>query len=699
MPTLKLSDNSTIDVPDNTPDSVAADAVRQGEDAIAQTYQQHAADTGAPVTAGDKIYSATRAYPNSYLGGAMAWLDHNAGGNWMNRKIADPLNAATGDAGPTAMRMGTNALAGSYDLGASVYDVGKHYVAPSLGTAYDAPLVGQTIRSQIGAPELPAGASFLRRVLEGGASGAMGGGLASALSPSSYAKNIAGATVGTAGSEVGGQVGGEMGSLLGSLAGGVPYGKFAAKGVAPLVAHENAPAIYQAGQELGFVPSYRTLANTTGQRFGQAVGSLPIVGAPLEAANEATRSAIMQARDTAAGQISGTPLPPGGASPETIGSELVPGTQQAITNIKARQAAQWEPIHQAMEGQTVDVAPVVAATNRMLDANRTTPGNQGAVSSVASELASMAPGGANYSAARGPVPPLPQPTMEVPWSAVKDFRSGLKYQLGTGDLRVPDNLIADVKDATTAAMQRAAQGAGVGNQFDVASRNYAEMRPTLKTLQGVGGTPLGTTGDFQGAKPEGTAFTSVLGRNLQNPSAIEPFVNNMPSDYWRRAAGQFVSTLGNSKQGDFRPEHFYDQWKGISAPVQTQLVQSASGRPLDALHQLNNAATVAQNFSTPTSRHGLMSSLGAGAATGAVLGHAGMLGSTLLGGVGGALAPAAAAYGIARGLEAPTMKRAMASQPLGIANSIYSAMPRLGAISNQEYYDRLRMSPAAGGPR
>jgi hypothetical protein len=579
---------------------------------------------------------------------------------------------------------------------------------------------------------LPAGRSS-QALLSGGAAGAGAGAAGTAAgAPAAVAgwgqaardlttqtaRDLALTTTGTLASDVAGRMLGPTGSYLAGLvaSGSLPIRAGASAFFGPRSAHENAPAIMGAGQGYGaaptpeipnppnvtpgatpgtydFSPSFRALANPRAQRFSNWLESMPWAGGPLARSNEATAQFVQNQRGTAAEQLAGGPMPPGGATPESIGSQLIQGAREAVPVQQARRSALYDPINAAMTGQDVNFAPVQSAVNVMTALNRMPVSQTDAIRALVSDITSTAPGGANYDPARGPVPPLPQPTMDVPWTAGKEWLSGINRALGTGPLTSADakTRVADIKRATVQAMQNAAeaQSPGLGQQYRAAQQGYADIgRNVLNPLYRLSGQP-GAPGQF-GNVGEGSAYNWLRG-NLQSPSNIEPIATNLPPDYWNQARGQLISTLGNTPGGGFRPDIFARDWGRIGPQVQQQLTQGPGGMT-DAYRRLQSAATIGRNFNVPPSASGLVSAIGTGAAAKTGLDVAGQVAASPLprdtwyhGLVSRMVGPAAGALGVTRLMESPEMKGIMAGQARTpfIAQSVYQKMPRFAAMQEE----------------
>ena len=722
---VPLSDGETFaNIPDGANNDQINDLVNQAEARLATHYGKQAEAQNSPVTTPGHIYSATTTYPNSYMGAAMAWLDHNAGGNWMNRNIVQPTNEATdGAADAVAGSVGRieSNVPGIVDIPAAVYNTAKHYTP--LGTKYDAPYLTEGIRNEVGVPELDPGGGFWgQRALEGGTSALLGGGSSGGITelPSllEAARAYGGAGLSTALSDFGGMVGGEAGSLFGGLFGG-GAGEAGARKIfhtaGRVWGHPEAPQIAQDyDATVGGTPSSTTLSSPPGQRILKILGALPLVGSPIENANEETRAGIQRVRDESAAAIAG----PGGIPPritdESIGEPLVRGAQQGSVALKAKQNTAYNNINQIMEesGKEVDLAPAASAIEREQNLRPTTEKNVNTVRGLLGEATDFAPGGPMYDErTRGPTPPLPQSTLNVPWSVAKDVGTQLKNRVRAAaqqGLSIPDTMVAALKDSVNAAMARATQSAGLRGIYDKARTSYAEMKPILDRLYSVGGKPVGDTGSFEKTMGSGEAARNVLYANRQNSDALAPFADSstFPNADWRRATGQWIGTMGNADQGTFRPEHFYRDWtgskpgEGLSDKVQQQVTQGPGGQPLGVADTLSRLANVAKNVVTPISRHGLMSGLGAAAAVEAVMRAAEGMGHAIMppgfGFLGGAAAPTALGYGLAKGVESEPYKRGATGQslmsPQTRANFTTRNLPIAGAVTSGEINDRRTLA-------
>jgi hypothetical protein len=716
---VTLSDGNHVFMP--TPGMSQADIskhVQQAESQLFDMYSAKAKETGQPYlptykgVPGKKIYSETNEYPANAMGGNSAWFDQNLGLNKVNRFFSN-LNQSTGGylkpAAEGAGRVYSEATEWPADLAVGAYNVGRHALG-STDPSGDLSSPSENFRQTYGIPEMAADAPAWQRWGEGGLAVA-----ASGLNPAAIARlgvprllagvarRTAGGALATAtgekGAEIGGDIGDlvnqrELGTFVGGLAGGATPSALkigAERGiVAPLTRHPNAPEIYTSAHAITPEgqppqdPSFRTLANPVGQRIASTLGALPILGTPIERANEATSNLIQGARDRVATEMAGPRgLPYEGASPESIGAEYVRGAQQASAggagalgtpsaprpDLRMQRDEAFAPVNQAMAGGTVDVQPVVQSVERSLQQRPTTPDNEAAIRALVGQLTARSPGGPQFI---GPVDPAyASRPMPAPWSLVKDFRTGIRQDIGEGPISVPANRVADIKGDTTTAMRDAVtQTMGSPAPFDRPNEMLASrIGPMLAHAYQVGGTPLGP-GQFRDPMAEGPAYRRLMG-NMQSPSALEPLTvpANFPAESWRNISGQVISRLGDAGQGAFRPEHFHRDWNKIGPGVQDLLTQTPQGGVSPGRQALDNAATVASNYSTPLARHGLTGALGAAYSVHAVLDALKKIG---LGAAGSALGGRA----IANYMESPGLKAAMgrASVAPELARMLYEKM-------------------------
>jgi hypothetical protein len=740
--TYQLSDGSFFDLPVGTDAATAAKIADQHEAQMAIDYGKQAAQQNSPVTAGSKVYSATTVYPNTYIGQGMAWLDHNAGGNWMNRNIVQPVDAAQnqlfgGTVEQPVMRAASNVAAASVDVPGSIFNTVKHYTP--LGTEYDVPNLAHAIRAETGVQEMDPNAPFYQRAGEAA--------LTTLMARGNPIQAVTGGILGTAGGDIGNYFHSEGLSYLLSMlgaSGGKPAEKVIAKVTAPPLRSPSAPETWNSMMNIrpttpggnfrglatpaptgtpdysNATPSFTSLANPSGQRIASSLSSFPWSGQPIESATETTRGFIQHARDAVAQEYAapGGGLPIGQpVSPATIGQPLIRGAQTAYNALNTRVKSEQENIDQQMA-----TAPRVPMSQTVQTAYDLTGNNLRGVPETAAtrervgDIVAASPGGSNYAGPEVPLPARPA----VPWTNAKDFVSNLTASLAqSGRPALPPDIAAALKTVANQERENAANAwqPGLGDAFRTANENYARAQPTLQQFGKIGGTPIGnappagappgTMQPFENVPPEHVAAQALTG-NLQSPDYLSSILMHpdFPEAQRLNAVGQLVSTLGN--QGDasnFRPEKFVTDWRGAGGtknkgaqPAVEALSATSSGQPLAGTDVLNNAANIAENFSTPTSRFGLIKSLGAAATVAKLmeLGGKGIEYATHFKPAQYVGVPLFART-LSAGLESDPMRRALAGQPQNwrdMANSL----PALMAVSQAQDNRRRILANQANPP-
>ena len=647
-----LSDGTSfVEIPDGTDPKDVPNLAAQGEAQLATKYGQQAATTGQPVTAGSKVYSATTTYPDTYFGHAGAWLDQNIpGANWAEKNIAQPIENATtptfgpGGVGASGLRIATNRAVGAVDLPATTLNVIKHFAAPERGTEGDIPYLSKTILDQSGTQQLGPDAGLTQQLLEAGATGAAPGGrgwpgIVESLKQAGWGVS------GTTASDIAGKYFGEPGAYLANLVfgGAIPIKQPAAATAAHGLTDPSATDTYAAYMRArpitpggnfqgltsapppgmpdfsGTMPGFKTLANEGGQRIATSLSGVPYVGAPLAQGEANDRSFIQWGRDAAANDVSGGALPADGVNAGTLGSTLQSGAQQAILRIVAEQQRRQQAQTALMNGGGAEV-PV---TNTVMTGVNAIKGNQRSDSATEAtgqrvgELINSSPGGVNYQRADVPLPAQPS----VTWSHLTDWVGELNDSLGKSGMKaLPDDIAAALKDAANADREAAAnaQSPGAGAMFRENNVVYAKAQAALDQLRQMAGTELGSSGEFKDV-PTQQAAAAYLKSRMQSPDSLDQTLLHpaFPANARLNAAAQIIATLGDTGTGGtasgFRPEAFANQYGGGKAgqrPTIDALLTGQSGQPAGATNLLDNLRTVAEHFSTPTSRFGLIKSLG-----------------------------------------------------------------------------------------
>ena len=464
------------------------------------------------------------------------------------------------------------------------------------------------------------------------------------------------ATSGAIGSDLGGKYFGEGGALLGNLlfGGAVPIKQPLAAIVAHGLSDLSAPDTFAAWlrsrpttpggnfQPLtsppppgmpdfsDTTPSFKTLANESGQRIAAPLSGVPYVGAPLAQGEHNDFDFLRWGRDAAAADAAGPQgLPSEGVNAGTLGSTLTSGAQAAILKIVADQEARQQQQRALMSAPggppgSAEV-PSTGFYQGGADAiagrsDRTRAAGQDRLS----EITGSSPGGPNYDEGPGgfPRPDVPLPAQpSLTWDHISEMVTEFNDSLAkSGRPALPPDVAAAFKDAANQAREDAAnaQSPGAGAQFRQNNEVYAKAQAALDQLRQMAGTELGSSGQFKDV-PTQQAAAAYLKSRMQSPDSLDQTLLHpaFPADARLNAAAQIIATLGDTGTGGtasgFRPEAFANQYGGGKAgqrPTIDALLSGQSGQPAAATQLLDSLRAIAEHFSTPTSRFGLMKSLG-----------------------------------------------------------------------------------------
>jgi hypothetical protein len=694
---LRLSDGSSAWMPPEATTADFANAQQQGEALLAKKYQAQATQQNSPVTAGDKVYSATGVYPNTPFGHTVAWVDHNLGGNTLNRNpTVQAINTYAAPAVGAVNRVVTGALdaipaVGLHDLIASGGNVVKHLATravPSLANTPDFYTAVGAARSLAGTPELSADAPAVQKILESTAS--------TVANPSqSLARALLTNTTGYYGGKIGEEVAGEPGQYLGALLGATSPDAVKQQGAAFMHSYfggDQGPEVMRAGQDTGVQPTFGMVANPEGRRIEKFFGAVPIFGRPVAQAKNTADTGIREAQIDVANQVYGGPLPgqhttggntTTGVTPATIGSDLIEGTRQGSANITQQaRDEQGNLVSNVGPDQPTNVRGVYYGPSGYSKQLTSDPGNYPSLAARLDNLRTMA--------IQQQTPQFEQkwgsmPAGTVPYARVQEARSNLGADLpGISGMAKGDQ--ADLYAALTKAMRDAAvaKDPSLGPMFDYANENYQRIMGTggqRDQLENIGGSPTGGYGGlaqpggttfgapFTGGKDEGQAF-NYLKSKLNSPAALEVLANPtvVPNDFWRQVGGAYYSTLGETNENTFRPEKMATAWRGTDPEVQSQLFRTPSGGSNQpALDTADDLATLGENTVLPQERAGLTNVAGA-----AVLGTKALDWLKASGGIATLGMP----YLIAKMMENPGTVSTVATGPTrSLSDAIYSGLP------------------------
>jgi hypothetical protein len=217
--TIYLRDGTAVN---NVPDDVTQEQINQKED---QHFMGRAAKEGA-LTVGDKIYSGSAVYPNSYTGHALAFLDTYAGGNLLAKGVRAADEASGGRVRDTAEALGQGMTLGAGTIPDLVTHapawVTNQFREKVLGQPGDVPYppsVTEAMRQAIGVPDLAPDAPWYRKAAEGAIAGATGGGIVrGALTAAPMVADAIYGGTSALTSMIGEKLGGPVGRTIGAVA-------------------------------------------------------------------------------------------------------------------------------------------------------------------------------------------------------------------------------------------------------------------------------------------------------------------------------------------------------------------------------------------------------------------------------------------------------------------------------------------------
>lgn len=706
---LRFSDGEGAWISPKATDEQWAQIKQNGENERDAKYQKQAQDTNAPVTTEDKVYSATGIYPNNVHGHITAWLDHNAGGNALNRAVASSPTAqsvvnAVSPVLASVNRMATGAIEANpyvraYDLGITGYNVAKHLagkVYPQLNDMPDATTALSVVHNVAGTPELRPDASPAQRILENTGSIAAGGGPA-AWTRNALAENFVRSGTSYLGGLGGEELAGEPGQFIGSFLGGSPEIARASlqRTTAPLFRGRNTQTVSDAAARLGVQPSLGSVSNAAGRLFEKAAAATPGVGSPVRAAQERFNEAIRERQQQLGEDVFGEPLP-ANISDEDIGRSVLEAARAGATNV-TRQASDTQ------NQLATDIGP-----NTPVDARGVYRGPAG----YATARATMPPG--TYPAYAARLDQIRQMAVEaqhpffqnfwgqlnageVPYARFQQLRNVLGADL-PGFEGMTKGQQDQLYEAMTDAMRDAAfarGGQALADRFDAANAQYKSLIGAggqREKLEAIGGKPqaggweqffgpqgqIEPTGgvDFTGGKDEGQAAT-WFNSKMRSPQALDPLANPniTPNDFWRNIVGQWLATRGQTREGTFRPDQMATAFggeanapgTGVGEDVKTQLFTGPQGQPTGSVQDMNDLATLGRNAVVAQERAGLTNTA---ASVYAFKKVADWL-QQGLGTVGGLAAMTVAG----RNLSDPEFVNAVRGRGTPLVNSLYAGVP------------------------
>ena len=636
MPSAVLSDGKSVVNFANEAQREAA--VAHGEQMMTRDYGERAYQQGAPITAGDYIYSPSGRHANNAWGATSAWLDTHG-------QITDPKTGEYSPGGGALARVASTGIyaipyagqaAALYDLGASGYNAAKDYLAPSLGRSYEAPTVLGAVRSAAGIPEQPADESETGRILEAAASGFRPGSWGQTIKglAQSGAVQAAGDYGGSKAEQWFGQNAGPLGRFLTSVATGtgIPT-KLAQKGVANIVGRS--PQTTQTAQDIaltGVTPNIQLYAGEGVRSMLKFLENIPGGGASLAGPMARTKADIAAGQSQIGQTLRGgaTPVRPGGSDKESIGQDVQEAARQGAANAENQ-------ANNAMTNFTrsINDAPVDLFTPNLAISARKPGMTASTRDAVYPRQVLM---DRDVQAAQSPQTQTYYgrsfPPGTVPFSVARAQRADLAEDI-PNERSLPGGEQKQIYSDITAQMRNAA--GALAPSFDATDMLYGARSRSRKDLEDVGGKPVQGYGQFHVPGASNTPAAPIAGAEytggkntagahdwlqggMQGSDRLTNFFDPTitPPDIAHSAAGKYIQSLGYTPSGNWRPDIFgrdvLHPEQGLSEGALQQIFNSPGGVPAD-LDRLGALARLGMRTSVAPERMGL-SKAGAAAYTG-----------------------------------------------------------------------------------
>jgi hypothetical protein len=539
-------------------------------------------------------------------------------GSSPNATPTDPYSA-----GNTTRRVVAGAATGLPDVAIAVGNAGvraSKSMPFNLGMAgvrpednQEAPYLGPKLNAVMGGQELPADASTKRRLLEGGGSALLGGGLSAvraaiqnaptlmrSIIPALTATNRA-VVAPTVTSHYGGEYGGkfadsmgfdkETGALIGSLLGGSAT---AVPGVIQNARHASyagqgkpdAAAIAEASRRQGIDPTAGMLGNVDIQGRERAlsgqIGAMDYINNRRQGAIDQMNTALDRIT-TERGAVTHEP------TEASVGQAVTEASRNAADDLRLRSEADQQRLAD-MVGRDTPV-PVQGVYEAGWDAmpSQSVPGRQALDFRLNDQLTPLL----NRDVADGP----PNMPLAAPYEPFRNYRTDLGKSIDTAQGgRMPPT--SQLYAPATEAMR------GVAEQQGVPRQDFDNIQGRTRQVEQTGG-------DFEwldklANREPGSAF-NYLEAGARNPDRLgmleatqRPEVPGIMGDYLRMIQ---QSTLG--RNGARGPINFAES---VSAPRMDPAALDVIAGP--QVGDVRDVATAARAINYPTSQTGLTRSTG-----------------------------------------------------------------------------------------
>jgi hypothetical protein len=678
---VTLSNGGVVTLPDNADDATRQDLLNQAE----------AAAKGATGQNANQLLPATSPlFPRDQYPGINAAID------WTRANILQS------QAGNFVGNVTADIAAMPWDIPAGISNAITH-TAKNYGYGMnkeDVPLIGPRLKHDLSITPLTD--PWAQRAETAATIATTGGG--------SFWPRVVSGILGEAKGEIGSYLGGKIADATdprlrealqtgGAItAGGAPVEKIAAPVVRKLFANPSAPNAYDAAKTVQGATGASTPPITAGQLGGNFLqtiegwlGRVPIVGAPIHAAQGNVEKQIEQTRDTAAQTVAGPNATVDG-SPSAPGVALLNGVRAAVNDAMSTAKPQIDAIENQLGTQNVRgpgggsaMVDVRGLTNDLQSLKTATDANGNVRNIVAPEIAAQIDAEiASINKARQPenaafdawmqgninraqtalndpsTPAAAKPMLQaqlqqaqaardanlkVPFEALRQMKTLQGAEtFGDGTPTLNGRMNGKVYDAYGGALQGFASNLdpALGAKYAKATGGYSGAMNLQRDFKNI----------TQGANEN--QLTSLMTSGLKGPESIRALAK-MP-EVWKQAAASTIAMLGRTPRGAFDPDLFARQWNSATNEAKDLYTQGAPGmrKALDA------AATLGSGF-RPTTHPGVATTSGIIGAEvfSKLLDH--MFGEGT--GLAGQAAVIGAPTALSAGIESPATMRMLAGRP------------------------------------
>lgn len=397
-----------------------------------------------------------------------------------------------------------------------------------------------------------------------------------------------------AGGAIGQEYGGEGGALVGSLLGGGARPAAARAGGEALrsgAAAPNAGDVFDAMKSPegpNTLPTFGQVAGDEGMKVEKAVGAIPPLSWPINAARSSAEGGIADsvAQGTSIVGDRAPSLTP--ASREATGSRIITAAREQNAALADQVSNQQQQLETNIGSNTpVDVSPLVDTIS-------------GLANSTAAPIArTLTP---RVNDLYGSVNATPEGDLTAPYSHLKDLRTDLGVRSNAAD-EVPGYYLGQTRDAYTSAMRDAAASKGQAQAFSDANRGYATFKnmqePWLDRQGGAldpGQRPAEPTPGAVGSRADAIPGSDPGYLTRTNAMLGEPVARNTLADV--------LSRMGRVSDR-FTPSEWGKDYANVNQPTRDFIGRTG------AAPYLENAATGGRAFDLAPERPGASNAAGA----------------------------------------------------------------------------------------